>query len=69
MKNKYWFVIILFFASIKLYGQDVRVNNSFIILVNDKLITTVEGLRLILSDTTGKKRIYKWWLLSGCFIC
>lgn len=56
MKHKYWFtVLFLFIVSIKLYGQDVRVNNSFVILINDKLARTVAGLQLISSDVNGKE--------------
>lgn len=65
MKNKYWFTVILFIASIKLYGQEVRVTNSFIILVNDKLINTVSGLRLVLSDSTGKKEFIEGGYYPG----
>jgi len=54
MKIKQLLTLLLFLASIKLYGQEVRVNNSFVILINNKLVTSVSGLRLILSDTTGK---------------
>jgi hypothetical protein len=57
MTPKYWLTTILFIASIKLYGQEVRVTNSFIILINDKLATTVEGLQMVLSDTTGKEDV------------
>lgn len=55
MKISYWIISILILVSSKLFSQEVRVNNSFIILVNDKLTTTVEGARLILSDSTGRK--------------
>ena len=55
MKNKYWLIVILLIASIKLYGQEVRVNNSFIILVNDKLIRTVIGVNLTTTDFSGKE--------------
>ncbi|MGN6638213.1 MAG: hypothetical protein ACTHJ8_04820 [Mucilaginibacter sp.] len=56
MKNKYWFIIILFLSSNKLFGQEIRVNNSFIIVINNKVTTTVDRLRLMLSDSTGKKQ-------------
>ena len=49
------FTLILLIASIKLYSQEIRVNNSFVIVVNNKLTTSVADLRLILSDATGKK--------------
>jgi hypothetical protein len=55
MKINYWVIVILFILSSKSYAQEVRVNNSFIILVNNKLTTAVAGVRLILSDTTGKE--------------
>ena len=57
MKINYWIIFILILVSSKLYSQEVRVNNSLIILVNDKLITSVEGVRLVLSDSTGKEEI------------
>ena len=49
--------IILMIVSLKLHAQEIRVNNSFIILINDKLITTAAGVELILSDTTGKEEV------------
>ena len=49
------FTLILLIASIKLYSQEIRVNNSFVIVVNNKLTTSVADLRLILSDATGKE--------------
>ncbi|RYE12840.1 MAG: hypothetical protein EOP45_22210 [Sphingobacteriaceae bacterium] len=54
MKSKNWFTIFLIVVCIKSYGQEIRVNNSFIILVNDKLVRTVAGLKLITSDANGK---------------
>jgi len=57
MKITYWIIFILILVSSKLYSQEVRINNSFIILVNDKLITSVEGVRLVLSDSNGKEEI------------
>ena len=65
MKNKYWLVVIIFFAATKVYGQDVRVGSNFIILVNNKLPTTVEGLQLILSDTTGKEESISGGYIPG----
>lgn len=59
MKNKYCITVILLILSMKLLGQEVRVNNSFVILVNDKLVTTVAGLQLILTDSTQKQDIIK----------
>ena len=55
MKNKYWLTVLLFVVTIKVYGQEIRVNNSFVILVNNNLVTSVGGLKLVLSDSTGKK--------------
>ena len=55
MKNKYWLTVLFFIVTIKIYGQEIRVNNSFVILVNNKLVTSVAGLKLVLSDSTEKK--------------
>ena len=55
MKNKYWFAVILFFAITKAHGQDIRVGNNFIILINGKLAQTIEGVKLVLSDANGKE--------------
>ncbi len=56
MKNKYWLtVIFLFIISIKLYGQEIRVNNSFVILINDRLARSIAGLKLIAMDRKGDK--------------
>ena len=56
MKRKNWLtVLFLFMMSIKLYGQEVRVNNSFVILINDKLARSIAGLKLITGDGTASK--------------
>lgn len=56
MKHKFWFTVLFFFViSIKIYGQEIRVNNSFVILVNDKLARSVAGLKLITFDFNGKE--------------
>jgi len=56
MKHKYWFaVLFLFLISTKLHGQEIRINNSFVILINDKLARNIAGLKLILVDEKGNK--------------
>ncbi len=65
MRIKFWFTAILLLLSIKLYGQNIRVNNSFIIVVNNKLAKTVSGLQLILSDTIEKKETIDGGYLPG----
>ena len=65
MKNKYWFILILCFAVLKLHGQDIRVGNNFIILFNDKLTSNVAALQLILTDTTGKAASIKGGYIPG----
>lgn len=57
MKNKYYLILISLIVSFKLYGQDVRFNNSFVIVINDKLVTSVEGLQLVLTDSTKKEEV------------
>jgi hypothetical protein len=57
MKIIYYVVVLLALIPSILHAQEVRVNNSFIILVNNKLATAVAGLTLILSDSTGKEEI------------
>ena len=59
------FTLILLIASIKLYSQEIRVNNSFVIVVNNKLTTSVADLRLILSDATGKEETIDGGYLPG----
>lgn len=55
----------MFIVSVKLYGQEVRITNSFIILVDNKLINTVSGVRLVLSDSTGKKEFIEGGYYPG----
>lgn len=58
MKNKYWLTaLFLFIISIKLYGQEIRVNNSFVILINDRLVRSIAGLKLITVDDKGNKNV------------
>ncbi|MCO5936229.1 hypothetical protein NAF17_11835 [Mucilaginibacter sp. RB4R14] len=42
-------------ASVNLYGQEIRVNNSFVILVNDKLMRSVSGVKFVTFDANGKE--------------
>jgi hypothetical protein len=55
---KYLFVMLLLcVTSINLHGQEVRVNNSFIILINDELAKSPAGVHLTLTDRTGKAEV------------
>ncbi len=65
MKRKYWFFILFVIYSINSFGQNFRINNSFIILVNNNLTMNVSAVRLILSDTTGKEKSISAAYLPG----
>ena len=57
MKLKKYWLVILFSVTvpIKLLGQEVRLNNSFIILINDKLPSYVSSLKFISVNYNGKE--------------
>ncbi|MGN6638216.1 MAG: hypothetical protein ACTHJ8_04835, partial [Mucilaginibacter sp.] len=56
MRGKYWFtVLFLLTIFIKIHAQEIRVNNSFVILINDRLARSIEHLKLISIDENGNK--------------
>lgn len=55
MKHYWISLLFVLVVSVKSYGQMIRLNNSFIILINDKLVTNVAGVRIISTDRYGKE--------------
>jgi hypothetical protein len=57
LEMKYLFTIILISSFFKLHAQEYRVNNSFIIMFNDKILKDVYNVKLTMTGPAGKATI------------
>ena len=66
MKNRCLISLLLLIASLKIYGQELRVNNSFIIVVNEKVaVTSIAKVRLLVNKAAGKTESIEMGYLPG----
>ncbi len=68
MKKNYLFALIILFNSSNLFGQEIKVGNSFIIVINKEVVSGVKNLRFTFKDKNGKEEFINGGYLPGALL-